>query len=363
MRSVQVPLGERSYTITVGNGLIAKLGDHCRRLKLGERCVVITDTNVGPRFANDAVKALKMAGFVPSVVTVPAGETAKSFKVVADCYDQLAMKRLERKSFVVALGGGVVGDLAGFVAATYLRGIPFVQVPTTLLAQVDSSVGGKVGVNLKAGKNLVGAFHQPRAVLCDLDTLASLPEREFRAGFGEIIKYGVIRDNELFKRLEKELDKLLARDAAALTNVIARCCTIKAEVVAADETESGLRASLNFGHTLGHAIEVVSGYGEYLHGEAISIGQVAAARLSARLLGFPEKDADRVRDLFAKAGLPVTMKIVPKKREALFDAMRLDKKVAGGELKFVLVKALGDVVWGQRVPDADINAVLAGISV
>ena len=199
-------------------------------------------------------------------------------------------------------------------------------------------------------------------MLCDLDTLASLPEREFRAGFGEIIKYGVIRDAELFKRLERELDKLLQRDAAALTNVIARCCTIKAEVVAADETESGLRASLNFGHTLGHAIEVVAGYGEHLHGEAISIGQVAAARLSARLLGFPEKDADRVRDLFAKAGLPVTMKVVPKKREALFDAMRLDKKVAGGELKFVLVKALGDVVWGQRVPDADINAVLAGIT-
>ena len=361
MRSVQVPLGDRSYTIHVGNGLLAKLGDHCRRLKLGERCVIVTDTNVGPRFADATVRALKMAGFVPSVITVPAGETSKSLKIVGECYDQLAMKRLERRSFLVALGGGVVGDLAGFVAASYLRGLPFVQVPTTLLSQVDSSVGGKVGINLKAGKNLVGAFHQPKVVLCDLETLTALPDREYRSGLGEVIKYGVIRDAELFRRLEREMDKILKRDAATLANVISRCCAIKAEVVASDETESGPRALLNFGHTVGHGLEAISGYGEYLHGEAISIGQVAAARLSTRLSTLTEKDADRIRDLLVKAGLPATLKLAPKKREALFDAMRLDKKVSGGELKFVLAQSIGTSNWGQRVPDSDINAVLAAL--
>ncbi len=362
MRSVQVPLGDRSYTIHVGNGLLAKLGDHCRRLKLGERCVIVTDTNVGPKFADAAVRALKMAGFVPSVITVPAGETSKSLKIVGECYDQLAMKRLERRSFLVALGGGVVGDLAGFVAASYLRGLPFVQVPTTLLSQVDSSVGGKVGINLKAGKNLVGAFHQPKVVLCDLDTLTALPDREFRSGLAEVIKYGIIRDAELFRRLEREMDRILKRDPTTLANVISRCCTIKAEVVVADETESGERALLNFGHTVGHGLEAISGYGEYLHGEAISIGQVAAARLSTKLSTLTEKDADRIRDLMVKAGLPVTLKLAPKKRDALFDAMRLDKKVSGGELKFVLAQSIGVSNWGQRVPDSDINAVLATLA-
>jgi 3-dehydroquinate synthase len=362
MRSVQVPLGDRSYTIHVGDGLLAKLGDHCRRLKLGERCVIVTDTNVGPKFADAAVRALKMAGFVPSIITVPAGETSKSLKIVGECYDQLAMKRLERRSFLVALGGGVVGDLAGFVAASYLRGLPFVQVPTTLLSQVDSSVGGKVGINLKAGKNLVGAFHQPKVVLCDLDTLTALPDREFRSGLAEVIKYGIIRDAELFRRLEREMDRILKRDPTTLANVISRCCAIKAEVVVADETESGERALLNFGHTVGHGLEAISGYGEYLHGEAISIGQVAAARLSTKLSTLTEKDADRIRDLMLKAGLPVTLKLAPKKRDALFDAMRLDKKVSGGELKFVLAQSIGVSNWGQRVPDSDINAVLATLA-
>lgn len=362
MRSVQVPLGDRSYTIHVGNALLSKIGDYCRRLKLGERCVIVTDSNVGPKYADQLVRTIKMAGFVPNVITVQAGEGSKSLKVVADCYDQLAMKRLERRSFIIALGGGVVGDLAGFLASTYLRGVAYVQVPTTLLAQVDSSVGGKVGVNLKAGKNLVGAFHQPKVVLCDLDTLATLPDREFKAGLAEIVKYGVIKDPELFRRLERELDKVLKRDANTLTTIISRCCTIKAEVVGADEFEtSGLRATLNWGHTIGHGLEAISGYNEYLHGEAISVGQVAAARLSTRMLGLPEKEADRIRDLLQRCGLPVSVKLAPKKREALFDAMRLDKKVTQGELKFVLANSIGDVVTGQRVPDADITAVLNAI--
>src|SRR5262245_56452240 len=257
MRVVNVELAERSYPILIGRGLLARLGRECRKLSLGERCAIITDGNVGPRYAKTAAQRLRKAGFEPVVVTVPPGESSKRWDVVQKCYDQLAAHRLERQSFVVALGGGVVGDLAGFVAATYLRGLAFVQVPTTLLAQVDSSVGGKVGVNLPAGKNLVGAFHQPRLVLCDLDTLRTLPQREFRAGLGEVIKYGIIYDEDLFGRLEKEMPRLLRLHRATLEDVIGRCCEIKAAVVSQDETETGLRAILNFGHTIGHGIEAM----------------------------------------------------------------------------------------------------------
>jgi 3-dehydroquinate synthase len=358
MRTVQVALAERSYRILVAGGLLARLGAECARLKLGRRCAVITDARVGPLHATAAMESLKAAGFEPLLVTVPAGETAKALKVVASCYDAFAKARLERKSFVVALGGGVVGDLAGFVAATYLRGIPFVQVPTTLLAQVDSSVGGKVGVNLPAGKNLIGAFHQPRLVLCDLDVLGTLPEREFRSGFGEIIKYGIIYDAALFRRLERSMDRLLARDPAELAAVVARCCAIKADVVGQDETESGLRAILNYGHTIGHGLEAISSYGKYLHGEAISIGQVAASHLSARHLGMPERDVQRVRLLFGRAGLPVSVKLGATQRKALFAAMRLDKKVSGGEIKFVLARSVGKVEFGCAVPDADVEWAL-----
>jgi 3-dehydroquinate synthase len=252
----------------------------------------------------------------------------------------------------------VVGDLAGFVAATYLRGIPFVQVPTTLLAQVDSSVGGKVGVNLKAGKNLVGAFHQPRLVLCDLATLDSLPEREFRSGLAEVIKYGIIYDERLFEELERDMDKVLARDPETLSAVIARCCEIKADVVSQDETETGLRAILNFGHTIGHALEAISRYGKFLHGEAISIGQVAAAHLSQRLTGLSAADVERIRRLFVRAGLPVTTRLSAAQRQQLFDAMRLDKKVASGEIKFVLARKIGAVEFGRKVPQEEIEAAL-----
>ena len=358
MRTVSVQLGDRSYAIKIGAGLLARLGGECARLKLGSRCAIITDTNVGKRFARAAFNSLANAGFFPSLIVVPAGETAKSLKTVQTGYDLLAVHRLERKSFIVALGGGVVGDLAGFVAATYLRGIEFVQVPTTLLAQVDSSVGGKVGVNLKAGKNLVGAFYQPRLVLCDLDTLDTLPEREFCAGLGEVIKYGIIFDAKLFARLERDLPRLLRREPEALAAVVARCCEIKAEVVGQDETEGGLRAILNFGHTIGHAIENISGYGKYLHGEAIAIGQVAAAKLSARQLGFPAGDVERVGNLFQRAGLPVTIRLNAARRKRLLAAMKLDKKVSGGEVKFVLAKKMGRVVWGQRVTEALIRQVI-----
>lgn len=358
MATVKVPLGNRSYEITIHSALLKALGGLCRRQKLGGRCAVISDANVAPRYGAAAVSSLKQAGFDPVLLTVPAGETAKSLKSVQTCYDRLAAYRLERKSFIVALGGGVVGDLAGFVAATYLRGIPFVQVPTTLLAQVDSSVGGKVGVNLSAGKNLVGAFYQPRFVLCDLDTLRTLPEREFRAGLAEVIKYGIIYDAGFFARLERDLPKILRREPKVLAAVIARCCEIKAEVVGQDETEGGLRAILNFGHTIGHAIENISGYGKYLHGEAISIGQIAAAELSASGLGLPAGDVARIRDLFQHTGLPTQLNLSAAQRKRLFAAMSLDKKVSGGEVKFVLAERIGKVVWGQRVSAALINAAL-----
>ena len=349
MRIVSVSLGSRSYQIKVGGGLLPRLGAECAALKLGQRCAVITDSNVGKKFAKAALKSLSASGFEAVLITVPAGEKSKRLAVVEKCYDELAKHRLERKSFIVALGGGVVGDLASFVAATYLRGIPYVQVPTTLLAQVDSSVGGKTGVNLRAGKNLVGAFYQPRLVLCDLDALKTLPRREYVSGLAEVVKYGVIYDAVLFAQLERNLPKLLQRDAATLRNVIARCCEIKAEVVGQDETESGLRAILNFGHTIGHAIENSSGYGKFLHGEAIAIGQVAAAKLSQKILGLPSGDANRIEKLFVQAGLPVKLKSGAARRKKLFAAMKLDKKVSGGEIKFVLAEKIGAVKFGCRV--------------
>jgi 3-dehydroquinate synthase len=358
VRTVSVQLGNRSYAIEIAPGLLKQLGGECARLKLGDLCAIITDTNVGKRFVKPVYESLVKAGFEPILITVPAGETAKSLKSVQSCYDHLAAHRLERKSFIVALGGGVVGDLAGFVAATYLRGVPFVQIPTTLLAQVDSSVGGKTGVNLKAGKNLVGAFYQPRLVLCDLETLKTLPEREFRAGLAEVIKYGIIFDAKLFARIERDLPKILKRDEKILAPIIACCCEIKAEVVSQDETESGLRAILNFGHTIGHAIENISGYGKFLHGEAISIGQVAAAKLSQKILGLPSDDVARIGKLFIRAGLPVQINLNSAQRKKLFAAMKLDKKVSSGEIKFVLAKKIGRVVCGQRVSESLISQVL-----
>jgi 3-dehydroquinate synthase len=359
MRVVKVPLGDRTYSIMIGPGLLSRLGRECKKLNLGLRCAIISDSNVAPRYANTAEQSLRGAGFDIVTVVLPAGETAKSLKTVQSCYDQLAAHRLERKSFIVALGGGVVGDLAGFVAATYLRGISFVQVPTTLLAQVDSSVGGKVGVNLKAGKNLVGAFHQPKLVVCDLETLRTLPEREFRAGLGEVIKYGVIYDADLFRRLERDMPRMLKLDRNLLAAVVARCCEIKADVVGQDETETGLRAILNFGHTIGHAIENSIGYGRYLHGEAIAIGQAAAAQLSAAVLGLPNGDALRIGNLLSAAGLPTQIRLGPPQRRRLLEAMKLDKKVSAGDVQFVLAEKIGKVVWGRKVPPALLDRALA----
>ncbi len=361
MRNIQVELGSRSYRITIGSGLISNLGVECKNLNLGEKCAVITDSNVSVHYGEVVLKSLKSAGFHPTLIAIPAGEISKNLSQVQSCYELLAQHRVERKSFILALGGGVIGDLAGFLAATYLRGIPLVQVPTTLLAQVDSSVGGKVGVNLKAGKNLVGAFYQPRYVACDQTVFATLPDREFKAGLAEVIKYGIIYDQSLFARIEKHLELLLNRDPAFLTEVVARCCEIKAEIVAQDETETGLRAILNFGHTIGHGLEAISGYGQWLHGEAISIGQIAAARLSARILGFPESEVDRIRTLFDRVGLPTRINLSEEQQKRLMDAMNVDKKVVSGKIKFVLARSIGVVEFGHSVSEPLLNEIVGSL--
>jgi 3-dehydroquinate synthase len=358
MRTVSVDLGSRAYRIHVGQDLLPDVGPGCRRLKLGRRCAVMADEHLLEGAVPVVMESLTSAGFTPVLIPIPSGETSKSLEQVQRCYRELAGHRLERGSFIVAMGGGVVGDLAGFAAATYLRGIPFIQVPTTLLAQVDSSVGGKVGINLPEGKNLVGAFHQPRWVLCDLDTLRTLPDREYRSGLAEIIKYGIIADARLFSRLETDMPALLRRDPTVLERVVARSCRIKADVVTEDETESGRRAILNFGHTVGHALEAISRYGRYLHGEAISIGQVVAAWLSMRHAGMPVTHVERITRLFDAAGLPTTVSLPAAERDALFQAMSLDKKVQAGEVKFVLSPRIGATTWGHPIPRPDIEAAL-----
>lgn len=362
MRVVNVPLNDRSYRILIGPGLLPRLGKECLKLGLGRRCAIVTDERIPARSVKTAESALRASGFEPITIKFPSGEATKRLSNIERCHNQLAAHRLERKSFIVALGGGVIGDLAGFAAASYLRGIDFVQVPTTLLAQVDSSVGGKTGVNLKAGKNLVGAFHQPRLVLCDLDMLKTLPRRELRAGMAEVIKYGVIHDARLFRQLERDMPRLLKLDADKMAAVVARCCQIKADVVAEDEREGGLRAILNFGHTIGHAIEAISGYGEYLHGEAISIGQIAAARISSDIHGLPAADVRRIHDLFAAAKLPTVIALNPRQMTRLMSAMQLDKKVSGGEVKFVLASKIGRVDFGKSVPADLVTASLNALS-
>jgi len=294
MRIVKVPLGDRSYRILIGRGLLSRLGVECSRLQLGRRCAIISDRNVAPRFAKIAQHSLKQAGFDSFLITVPAGETAKSMKTVESCYDQLAMHRLERNSFIIALGGGVVGDLAGFVAASYLRGIAFVQAPTTLLAQVDAAIGGKTGVNLSEGKNLVGTFHQPRAVLVDTQVLSTLSGREFRAGVFEVVKSGIIGDKELFEYCEERMESILSREPKALLRIISASAILKAKIVASDEREGGLRRILNFGHTVGHALEAESGYSKFLHGEAVGWGMIAAANIGVACRVTPAKVAERI---------------------------------------------------------------------
>jgi len=339
MRTVRVDLGERSYDITIERGLLRQIGPMMKALGFKGMAAVVTNPKVCGLYGAVVTKSLEEAGLRPVVITVPDGEEYKSLEEVSKVFDALIAGRFERSTPIVALGGGVIGDLAGFVAATYLRGVPFVQVPTTLLSQVDSSVGGKTGVNHPRGKNLIGAFYQPKAVLIDPDVLKTLEDRELRAGLAEVVKYGVIRDPSFFAFLEENAGALLAQEDEIIT-AIEKSCLIKAEVVGKDEKEEGLRAILNFGHTFGHAIEALSGYGTFRHGEAVAIGMSMAAHLSG-LLGDEGGCAKRIDALLERLGLPR----VPPSLGAgeIIEAMKLDKKVTGGRIRFVLASRLGSV--------------------
>jgi 3-dehydroquinate synthase len=345
---LQIDLGERSYPIVIGAGLLDDV-DLVARHVTARDILIVTNETVGPLYA-DRLRA-GLAGKRVHAVELPDGEQYKTLAVLERVFDALVGARLNRDACVVALGGGVVGDVAGFAAACYQRGIDFVQVPTTLLAQVDSAVGGKTGVNHPGGKNLIGAFHQPRAVLSDLGTLRTLPPRELRAGLAEVIKYGLIDDADFLAWIEANVDALLALDLDALAQAVRRSCEIKARIVAADEREHGQRALLNLGHTFGHAIETAAGYGEWLHGEAVAMGMLLAADLSQRLGYLGAADVTRVRELLRRAALPTEAPAIGAARA--LELMGMDKKVLQGRIRLVLLRRLGaGMVSGDYPADA-----------
>jgi 3-dehydroquinate synthase len=354
---VCVALGERGYDIEIGAGTLPSVGGRVAKIVDAPHAVVVTDTNVEATHAATVAESLRRANVRVDVLSVEPGEKSKSVERADALWRELLKRGADRNTVVVAVGGGVVGDLAGFVAATYARGIPLVQIPTTLVAQVDSSVGGKVGVNLPDAKNMVGAFWQPAAVLIDTDVLATLPLREYRAGLAEVVKYGAALDADLFADLETSTKQIAARDSSVLPLIVARCCRLKADVVEQDERElTGRRAVLNYGHTFAHAIEAVGGYGELLHGEAVAIGMICASRLAQRLGRIDEQVTQRQHDLLAALGLPVA---VPKmSSQRLIEAMRRDKKARQGKLNFVLPTELGHVELVAEVSEQLVREVL-----
>jgi len=348
--ALTVELGDRSYPIIIGAGLLGQRFNLAKNFG-SEDCLVVSNETVAPLYL-DSLKAC-LPGKRVGDLALPDGEAFKTVETVEIILDTLVEARAGRDTTVIALGGGVVGDIAGFAAACYMRGVDFVQVPTTLLAQVDSSVGGKTGVNHPGGKNLIGAFHQPRLVLIDTDTLSTLPDREFSAGLAEVIKYGAIVDKTFFDWLEKNMSALIDRDPAALAQAIRRSCELKAEVVAEDEREAGKRALLNFGHTFGHAIENSLGYGEWLHGEAVAAGMVMAAAMS----GIAEADQARLRSLVEAAGLPAEPPKIG--ADKLRDAMALDKKVKASRLRFILLNDIGSAYVTADYDEAALSDALA----
>jgi 3-dehydroquinate synthase len=353
---VRVNLGPRSYDIAVRTDDLAGFRAFVRERSKTRRAFVITDVNVLPH-ADKIADALVQEGYHVDLKPLPPGETTKSLEAASHLYDLLGAGRADRQSLVVAVGGGVVGDLAGFAAATWARGLPLLMVPTTLLAMVDSSVGGKVGVNHAAGKNLIGAFHQPLGVWIDTLVLDTLPSREYRSGLAEVVKYGVILDPELFIYLENHLDEILRRDPTVIRHLIACSCRLKADVVERDEREeTGLRAILNYGHTFAHAFEAVGGYGSWLHGEAVAAGMVCASKLAERRKLIDHATTERQRELLVEFGLPTA----PKRWDVneLLGAMLSDKKTLGRRLRFVLPKRLGEVALFDDVPEDDVRAVL-----
>ncbi|GBL45782.1 3-dehydroquinate synthase [Sulfuriferula multivorans] len=355
MQTLTVDLGERSYPIHIGAKLL-----HQPALILPylaqKRVAIVTNTTVAPLYLQTLTDGLALNNVEVVPIVLPDGEQYKTWETLNTIFDALLTHRCERKTTLIALGGGVIGDLTGFAAASYLRGVPFIQIPTTLLAQVDSSVGGKTGINHPLGKNMVGAFYQPQLVLADTDTLKTLPPRELSAGLAEVIKYGLIYDAAFFDWLEANVEKLRALDAEAIAYAVRRSCEVKAEVVAKDERESGLRALLNLGHTFGHAIESGMGYGNWLHGEAVAAGTVLAADVSRRMGLMSAAEVERVRSLYRRAGLPDTAPDLGV--EAYMQHMGLDKKVEGGRIRFVLLRGIGAAFVTAEVPQADLEAAL-----
>jgi 3-dehydroquinate synthase len=353
MESLSVALGSRSYPIHIGSGLISSAALYAPHLAGGGTAIVTNDV-VAPLYLSRLTKALG-DGRVAEIV-VPDGEQAKSWQTLNRVFDALLKARCGRDTLIVALGGGVIGDLAGFAAAVYQRGVPFVQVPTTLLAQVDSSVGGKTAINHALGKNMIGAFHQPRAVISDVATLDTLPERELRSGLAEVIKHGLALDAAFFEWLESNVEKILEKDPAALVHAVRRSCELKARIVAEDERESGARARLNFGHTFGHAIEAATGYGAWLHGEAVAAGMVMAAELSQLMGHLRKNEVSRVRALLKRAGLPVAGPALAPER--LLELMAVDKKAAKGRTRFVVLEAMGRAALRADIDDAAVRGAI-----
>lgn len=343
MQTIEVGLDERSYSVLIGHGILSQLGESCQALKLGRQVAVITDEAVAGHYLEATVTSLKKAGYETLEILFPGGDAGKNLTRAEEIFGRLIEAELDRSAWILALGGGVVGDMAGFVAATYLRGIPFVQVPTTIVAQVDASVGGKTAVNHRLGKNLIGAFHQPRLVLIDTDVLGSLPRRELVGGLGEVVKHAVIGDAELFAFLEENLDEIVALELEPekLDWLIARNVRIKARVVEADERESGLRAILNYGHTIGHAVEAATGYQRYRHGEGVMLGMVGAGEIAVLQGLWEESERRRQDDLLRRLELPSGLKEVSTER--IVERTRADKKRVGGKLRFVLGRRIGQV--------------------
>ncbi len=360
---LRVELGERSYDIVVGENLLDQAGAAIAPLMQGNKAVIVTDSNVGPLYLQRLERSLSACAIEHSAITLAAGEHSKSFEHLQVLTDKLFQAGVERKTMLIALGGGVIGDLAGFCAAITMRGIEFIQIPTTFLAQVDSSVGGKTGINSTYGKNLIGAFHQPRLVLADLESLDTLPPRQLLSGYAEVVKYGLINDAAFFSWLEGNANALLAGERTLQRQAVLKSCTSKAAIVAADEREFGVRALLNLGHTFGHALEAETGYGEdLLHGEAVSIGMVMAFDLSVRLGLCPKADAIRVRDHLAGVGLPTDLKGLNTASwtpERLMEHMGLDKKAEAGTIVFVLARAIGEAFISADVAPAELHAFLA----
>ena len=355
IETLGVALGDRSYPIHIGTGLLKRLDLILPHIKQ-KKVVVVTNTTVAPLYLAMLRSTLESGGISVLPVVLPDGEQFKTWETLNQIFDALLGSRCERGTTLISLGGGVIGDMGGFAAACYQRGMPFIQVPTTLLSQVDSSVGGKTAINHPLGKNMIGAFYQPKLVLADISTLNTLPERELKAGLAEVIKYGLIRDPAFFAWLEEHLEKLLARDASALTYAIHRSCANKSEVVAADERETGERALLNLGHTFGHAIETGMGYGEWLHGEAVAAGTLIAAELSHRMGWLNGNALERVERIFVRAGLPV---FGPRLGAARYlELMSHDKKVQDGKLRLVLLKDIGKAVVSDQASDAQIGAAI-----